>query len=94
MQTVASSISVYGLCDVCVCVCMRVMQVFSLTVLSALALNQVVTQELIEELVTARSEHSDADTDLILAEMKGKKEVQSFKQVREEEGGGGGGGGV
>jgi len=51
--------------------------VFSLTVLSALGLNQVVTQETIEELVTARSEHSD--TDVIVAEMKGKKEVQSFR---------------
>ncbi len=53
------------------------MQVFSLTVLSALALNRVVTQETIEELVSSRSEFNDSD--VTLAEVKTKKEMQAFR---------------
>lgn len=52
-------------------------QVFSLTVLSALALNRVVTQETIEELVSSRSEFNDSD--VTLAEVKTKKEMQAFR---------------
>ena len=55
------------------------MQVFTLTVLSAVALNQRVSQEVMEELVSHMHHSSQNNPDLVLAEIDTKKEMIPYK---------------
>lgn len=57
-------------------------EVFTLTVLSAVALNQRVSQEGMEELVSHRHHSSQNNPDLVLAEIDTKKELIPYKSCQ------------
>ena len=57
--------------------CLCVLQVFSLTILSALALNKMASQDTLEEMISSLSGQEDSDP--IVAEIISKKDVIPYK---------------